>query len=84
MLTHLKLDSFKICRSTAPALLDLVTLLRSAPFIESSFIQSLLSIRQTFKCDDSNLALNRGNFGAGDTVTLGKFEILPRLPRIPE
>lgn len=73
MLTHLKLDNFKIWKSTGPMRLAPVTLLLGTNSSgKSSLIQSLLLIRQTVKGDDPNLDLNLGNPDAGDSVTLGR------------
>lgn len=77
MLTHLKLDNFKIWRSTGPMRLAPLTLLLGTNSSgKSSLIQSLLLIRQTVKGDDPNLDLNLGNPDAGDSVTLGQFKDL--------
>lgn len=77
MLTHLKLDNFKIWRSTgAMRLAPLTLLLGTNSSGKSSLIQSLLLIRQTVKGDDPNLDLNLGNPDAGDSVTLGQFKDL--------
>jgi hypothetical protein len=77
MLTHLKLDNFKIWRSTGPMHLAAVTLLLGINSSgKSSLIQSLLLIRQTVKGDDPNQDLNLGNPDAGDSVTLGRFRDL--------
>lgn len=74
MLTHLKLDNFKIWKSTGPMRLAPVTLLLGTNSSgKSSLIQSLLLIRQTVKGDDPSLDLNLGNPDAGDSVTLGRF-----------
>lgn len=74
MLTHLKLDNFKIWKTTGPMRLAPVTLLLGTNSSgKSSLIQSLLLIRQTVKGDDPNLDLNLGNPDAGDSVTLGQF-----------
>ena len=74
MLTHLKLDNFKIWKSTGPMRLAPVTLLLGTNSSgKSSLIQSLLLIRQTVKGDDPNQDLNLGNPDAGDSVTLGRF-----------
>ena len=74
MLTHLKLENFKIWRSTGPTPLAPITLLLGTNSSgKSSLIQSLLLIRQTVKGDDSSLDLNLGNPDADDTVTLGQF-----------
>ena len=75
MLTHLKLENFKIWRSTGPIRLAPITLLLGTNSSgKSSLIQSLLLIRQTVKGDDPNLDLNLGNPDAGDSVTLGQFK----------
>lgn len=77
MLTHLKLENFKIWRSTGPILLAPITfLLGTNSSGKSSLIQSLLLIRQTVKGDDPNLDLNLGNPDADDSVTLGQFKDL--------
>jgi predicted ATPase len=77
MLTHLKLENFKIWRSTGPIRLAPITLLLGTNSSgKSSLIQSLLLIRQTVKGDDSNLDLNLGNPDADDSVTLGQFKDL--------
>jgi predicted ATPase len=74
MLTHLKLENFKIWRSTgAMRLAPLTLLLGTNSSGKSSLIQSLLLIRQTVKGDDPSLDLNFGNPDAGDSVTLGQF-----------
>lgn len=79
MLTHLKLDNFKIWRSTGPLRLAPLTLLLGTNSSgKSSLIQSLLLIRQTVKSDDPNLDLNLGNpdndSSKPDSVTLGQFQ----------
>lgn len=79
MLTHLKLENFKIWRSTGPLRLASLTLLLGTNSSgKSSLIQSLLMIRQTVKSDDPNLDLNLGNpdndNGKSDSVTLGQFQ----------
>src|SRR5690606_12570633 len=75
MLAPLKLDNFKIWRSTgAMRLAPLTLLLGTNSSGKSSLIQSLLLIRQTVKGDDPNLDLNLGNPDAGDSVTLGQFK----------
>ncbi len=79
MLTHLKLDNFKIWRSTGPLRLAPLTLLLGTNSSgKSSLIQSLLLIRQTVKGDDPNLDLNLGNpdnvSNKPDSVTLGQFQ----------
>lgn len=77
MLTHLKLDNFKIWRSTGAMRLAPITLLLGTNSAgKSSLIQSLLLIRQTVKGDDPNLDLNLGKPDAGDSVTLGQFKDL--------
>lgn len=77
MLTHLKLDNFKIWRSTGAMRLAPITLLLGTNSSgKSSLIQSLLLIRQTVKGDDPNLDLNLGNPDEGDSVTLGQFKDL--------
>lgn len=77
MLTHLKLDNFKIWRSTGAIRLAPITLLLGTNSSgKSSLIQSLLLIRQTVKGDDVNLDLNLGNPDEGDSVTLGQFKDL--------
>lgn len=77
MLTHLKLENFKIWRSTGPTRLAPITLLLGTNSSgKSSLIQSLLLIRQTVKGDDPNLDLNLGNPDADDSVTLGQFKDL--------
>lgn len=74
MLTHLKLDNFKIWKTTGPMRLAPVTLLLGTNSSgKSSLIQSLLMIRQTVKGDDPDLDLNFGNPEAGDSVTLGRY-----------
>jgi hypothetical protein len=77
MLTHLKLENFKIWRSTGPIRLAPLTLLLGTNSSgKSSLIQSLLLMRQTVKGIDAGLDLNLGNPDAGDTVTLGQFHDL--------
>ena len=77
MLTHLKLDNFKIWRTTGPMRLAPLTLLLGTNSSgKSSLIQSLLLIRQTVKGDDPNLDLNLGNPDVGDSVSLGQFKDL--------
>ena len=77
MLTHLKLENFKIWRSTGPIRLAPITLLLGTNSSgKSSLIQSLLLMRQTVKGTDAGLDLNLGNPDAGDTVTLGRFSDL--------
>ena len=74
MLIHLKLDKFKIWKTTGPIRLAPITLLLGTNSSgKSSLIQSLLLIRQTVKGDDPNLDLNFGDPDAGDSVTLGRF-----------
>lgn len=75
MLMYLKLENFKIWRSTGPTRLAPITLLLGTNSSgKSSLIQSLLLIRQTVKGDDPNLDLNLGNPDADDSVTLGQFK----------
>jgi hypothetical protein len=77
MLTHLKLENFKIWQTTKPIRLAPITLLLGTNSSgKSSLIQSLLLIRQTVKGDDPNLDLNLGNPDADDSVTLGQFKDL--------
>ena len=77
MLTHLKLENFKIWRRTGPIRLAAITLLLGTNSSgKSSLIQSLLLIRQTVKGDDPNLDLNLGNPDADDSVTMGQFKDL--------
>lgn len=77
MLTHLKLENFKIWRSTGPIRLAPITLLLGTNSSgKSSLIQSLLLIRQTVKGDDPSLDLNLGNPDSNDSVTLGQFKDL--------
>lgn len=77
MLTHLKLENFKIWRSTGPVRLAPLTLLLGTNSSgKSSLIQSLLLMRQTVKGDDAGLDLNLGNPDADDTVTMGQFRDL--------
>jgi len=77
MLTHLKLDNFKIWRSTGPVRLAPLTLLLGTNSSgKSSLIQSLLLMRQTVKGNDAGLDLNLGNPDASDTVTMGQFRDL--------
>ncbi|HCZ14950.1 MAG TPA: hypothetical protein DHV85_10200, partial [Candidatus Accumulibacter sp.] len=74
MLTHLKLNNFKIWRSTGQMPLAPLTLLFGTNSSgKSSLIQSLLLLRQTVNGQDANLDLNLGNADAGDSVTLGQF-----------
>lgn len=75
MLTHLKLDNFKIWRTTGPIRLAPITLLLGTNSSgKSSLIQSLLLIRQTVKGDDPSLDLNLGNPDAPNSVTMGQFK----------
>lgn len=75
MLTHLKLENFKIWRTTGPVRLAPITLLLGTNSSgKSSLIQSLLLIRQTVRSNDPSLDLNFGNPDAGDSVTLGQFK----------
>jgi hypothetical protein len=77
MLTHLKLENFKIWRSTGPVRLAPLTLLLGINSSgKSSLIQSLLLMRQTVKGSDAGLDLNLGNPDAGDAVTMGQFRDL--------
>jgi hypothetical protein len=77
MLTHLKLENFKIWRSTGPVRLAPLTLLLGTNSAgKSSLIQGLLLMRQTVKSPDEGLDLNLGNPDGGDTVTLGQFRDL--------
>lgn len=77
MLIHLKLENFKIWRTTGPIRLAPITLLLGTNSSgKSSLIQSLLLVRQTVKGDDPNLDLNLGNPDANDSVTLGQFKDL--------
>lgn len=74
MLTHLKLDNFKIWKTTGPMRLAPVTLLLGTNSSgKSSLIQSLLLIRQTVKSDDPNVDLNLGDPDSDDSVMLGQF-----------
>lgn len=74
MLTHLKLNNFKIWRNTGQMPLAPLTLLFGTNSSgKSSLIQSLLLLRQTVKAQDPNVDLNFGNRDAGDSVTLGQF-----------
>ncbi len=75
MLTHLKLDNFKIWKTTGPIRLAPVTLLLGINSSgKSSLIQSLLLIRQTVNSTDVNLDLNFGDPDKNDSVTLGQFK----------
>ena len=66
MLTHLKLENFKIWRTTGPVRLAPITLLLGTNSSgKSSLIQSLLLIRQTVKGDDPNV----GGTGTISTAT---------------
>lgn len=77
MLNHLKLENFKIWRSTGPVRLAPLTLLLGTNSSgKSSLIQSLLLMRQTVKGSDTGLDMNLGNPDAGDTVTMGQFRDL--------
>lgn len=77
MLTHLKLDNFKIWRTTGPMRLAPLTLwLGTNSSGKSSLIQSLLLIRQTVKGEDPNLDLNLGNPDGQDSANLGQFNDL--------
>jgi predicted ATPase len=74
MLTHLKLEHFKIWNTTGPIRLAPLTLLLGTNSSgKSSLIQSLLLIRQTVKGTDDSLDLNFGNPETADSVTLGQF-----------
>lgn len=74
MLTHLKLNNFKIWRSTGQMQLAPLTLLFGTNSSgKSSLIQSLLLLRQTVKSQDPNLDLNFGNPDANDSAVLGQF-----------
>lgn len=74
MLTHLKLENFKIWQSTGPLRLAPITLLLGTNSSgKSSLTQSLLLIRQTAKGDDASLDLNFGSPDAGDSVVMGQF-----------
>lgn len=74
MLTHLKLEHFKIWNTTGPIRLAPLTLLLGTNSSgKSSLIQSLLLIRQTVKGTDDSLDLNFGNPESEDSVTLGQF-----------
>ena len=75
MLTHLKLEHFKIWNTTGPIRLAPLTLLLGTNSSgKSSLIQSLLLIRQTVKGTDDSLDLNFGNPETADSVTLGQFK----------
>lgn len=75
MLTHLKLDNFKIWKTTGPMTLAPVTLLLGTNSSgKSSLIQSLLLIRQTVNSTDANLDLYLGDPDKNDSVTLGQFK----------
>lgn len=74
MLTHLKLDNFKIWRSTGPVRLAPVTLLLGVNSSgKSSLIQSLLLIRQTARCTDFAVDLYFGRPENDDSVVMGNF-----------
>lgn len=74
MLTHLKLDNFKIWKSTGPMRLAPITLLLGTNSSgKSSLIQALLLIRQTVKNGDDNQDLNLGNPDTGGSVALGQY-----------
>lgn len=74
MLTHIKLNNFKIWRSTGQMQLAPLTLVFGTNSSgKSSLIQSLLLLRQTVKSQDPNLDLNFGNPDSGDSVVLGQF-----------
>jgi hypothetical protein len=74
MLTHIKLNNFKIWRHTGQlALAPLTLLFGTNSSGKSSLIQSLLLLRQTVKSSDPNLDLNFGNPDVGDSVTLGQY-----------
>ena len=74
MLTHLKLNNFKIWRTTGQMQLAPLTLVFGTNSSgKSSLIQSLLLLRQTVKSQDSNLDLNFGNPDSSDSVVLGQF-----------
>lgn len=74
MLTHLKLDNFKIWKSTGPMRLAPITLLLGSNSSgKSSLIQALLLIRQTVRNGDDNEDLNLGNPDTGDSVALGQY-----------
>lgn len=75
MLTHLKLENFKIWKTTGPIhLAPLTLLLGTNSSGKSSLIQSLLLIRQTVKGSDHSLDINFGSSDAGDSVSLGQFK----------
>lgn len=75
MLTHLKLENFKIWRTTTPIKLAPLTLLLGTNSSgKSSLIQSLLLIRQTVNSDDANVDLNFGSPERNDSVTLGQYK----------
>lgn len=74
MLTHLKLNNFKIWRSTGHMQLAPLTLVFGTNSSgKSSLIQSLLLLRQTVRSQDPNLDLNFGNPDSNDSVVLGQF-----------
>lgn len=75
MLTHLKLENFKIWQSTGPIRLAPITLfLGTNSSGKSSLIQSLLVIRQTVQSTEKNLDLNLGDPDQNDSVVLGQFK----------
>ncbi|MEO9383652.1 DUF3696 domain-containing protein [Chromobacterium phragmitis] len=75
MLTHLKLENFKIWRSTGPIRLAPITLLLGTNSSgKSSLIQSLLLIRQTARCTDLVVDLYFGRQENNDSVVLGQFQ----------
>lgn len=75
MLIHLKLENFKIWRSTGPIRLAPITLLLGTNSSgKSSLIQSLLLIRQTARCTDWYVDLYFGQEERGDSVALGQFK----------
>jgi len=75
MLTHLKLENFKIWRSTGPLRLAPITLLLGTNSSgKSSLIQSLLLIRQTARSTDLNIDLYFGKQEDDDAVVLGQFK----------
>ncbi|WP_440965182.1 AAA family ATPase [Massilia sp. GER05] len=74
MLTHLKLNNFKIWRSTGQMQLAPLTLVFGTNSSgKSSLIQSLLLLRQTVKSQDTSLDLNFGSPDSNDSVVLGQF-----------
>nr|WP_284507970.1 DUF3696 domain-containing protein [Caballeronia sp. NCTM1] len=73
-MTHLKLNNFKIWRSTGQMQLAPLTLVFGTNSSgKSSLIQSLLLLRQTVMSQDPNLDLNFGNPDSHDSVVLGQF-----------